>query len=226
MNRQTAERMLNILLPQSNCCHVCGRFLTNGGVLCDSCLYALRRERLGRRALLTYGHPPLAACISAFAHEGTARQLVHLLKYQADGLAAEVLGEGMALAFARAWQEREAPELVIPVPLHEHRRNLRGYNQAQLLAEVLCTGCSLTLAPDALVRTKAGSSQVGRGRAERLRAMMGSFSAPVPQRVRGKRILLVDDVLTTGATAVSCTVALLDAGAKEVSLATACRVQL
>lgn len=226
MNKRAADQLLNILLPQSNCCHVCGRFLTNGGVLCDSCLYALRRERLGKHTMLAYGHPPLSACVSAFVHDGTARQLVHLLKYQANGLAAEVLGEGMALAFARAWKERETPEMVVPVPLHERRKNIRGYNQAQLLAEVLCTGCGLTLAPDVLVRTKAGSSQVGRGRAERLKAMIGSFSVPIPQNVRGKRILLVDDVLTTGATAVSCAVALLDAGAKEVSLATACRVQL
>lgn len=226
MQKQAVQRGLNLLLPQFNCCHICGRFLSEGGVLCQPCLHALRKEKLGERALLAYGHPPLAACVSAFEHDGAARQLVHLLKYQADGLAAEVLGEHMALAFLETWKEREKPDLTVPVPLHDRRRTTRGYNQAELLAAVLCRGCGLSLVPEALVRTKAGSSQVGRGRAERLKAMMGSFSVPFAQMVRGKRILLVDDVLTTGATAVSCAVALLDAGAKEVSLATACRVQL
>lgn len=218
------EKGLNVLFPQANCCHICGAFLSEGGILCPNCLKNLRKERLNKPTVQAEGHPPLSVCLSAFEHDGAARQLVHMLKYQADGLAAEVLGEHMALVLAQEWKPQDQPDVVIPVPLHERRQLKRGYNQAQLLANVVCRGCGLLLETEALVRVSSIASQVHRGRSQRLQAMIGSFACPFPQKVQGKRILLVDDVLTTGATAVACAVALLDAGAEEVSVLTACRV--
>lgn len=218
------EKALNGLFPQGNGCHICDTFPEEGGVLCSRCLQMLRKERLNSPSLPSDHHPPLKLCVSAFEHDGAARHLVHLLKYQADGLAAEVLGEHMALVFEMEQQRIQHPDLVIPVPLHERRENRRGYNQAQLLAEVVCRGCGLCMETEALVRLSSIASQVHRGRSQRLKAMIGSFACPFPQKVQGKRILLVDDVLTTGATAVACAAALLDAGAEEVSMLTACRV--
>lgn len=111
-------------------------------------------------------------------------------------------------------------ELIVPVPLNWRRLWQRKYNQAALLAYTLARETGLPCAPEALKRARATKPQMRLSRAERLKNVRGAFrvaSAHLP-RVEGKHILLVDDVLTTGATAGACALALMDAGAKQVDV--------
>ena len=113
--------------------------------------------------------------------------------------------------------------MVIPVPLHAGRLEARGYNQALLLSREICAHLSLALEEEALVRIRPTATQTVRGREARMEAMQDAFRVSKPGLVQNKSILLVDDVITTGATAMSCTRALIHAGAESVTLLTACR---
>ena len=113
--------------------------------------------------------------------------------------------------------------MVIPVPLHPKRLEERGYNQALLLAKTVGRHLSVPVVDEALLRIHPTATQTVRSREARLSAMQGAFRVPDPEAVKGRAILLVDDVITTGATAMSCARALMNAGAGSVTMLTACR---
>ncbi len=214
----------DVLFPESNACHLCGRYPERAGILCIECqnaLNALRYQKL--HVPSREPHPPLTVCLAAYPHRDEARDLVHLFKYQSDCVAAQLLGEGMAGALVLSPVRPQVIDAVIPVPLHAARLEQRGYNQALLLAQAVCDHAHLPLLDGALIRLHPTDTQTHLGREERLKAMQHAFAVPDAKMVRGKHILLVDDVLTTGATAMSCAQALMEAGAASVSLLTACR---
>jgi ComF family protein len=155
----------------------------------------------------------VATARSAFLFDGPARTAVHRLKFAGWRPVAEALGAAMAASWDRG------AEVVTWVPLSRRRRSDRGFDQAQALANVV--GRRLDLPVAALLRRTADAgSQARRGGAERRAAMRGAFA--LRGRPRGS-VLLVDDVLTTGATAAACAEALLGAGASAVSVLTAAR---
>lgn len=134
------------------------------------------------------------------------------LKYARD------IALGDALAQHLVWlveSNNIKADMVVPVPLGKNRQRERGYNQAALLARSLALILGLAFKPAAVVRTRETASQVGLSLEERLLNVSGAFRA-VPDTVRGKRILLVDDVLTTGATLEATAVALREAGAASI----------
>jgi len=208
----------SLLFPQENSCHLCGSF-PDTGLLCKACMKELLRLRIREET-----RPPAAlmhACMAAFTHEGVARQMVHRLKYQHDPALAAIMGEHMAVSLGSF-----RADAVVPVPLYPKREEERGYNQAELLAREVCSHTGLACDAHAIIRLRSTDSQVGRTRGERLHAMRGAFTVPEPVEVQGKCILLVDDVLTTGATAIACAEALVQAGAQQVSLLVFGRTEL
>ena len=222
MNKEALLRLFaDTLFPESNVCHICGRFPDTADILCCECRQSLNALRLGKlRACSQEPHPPLSKCLSAWPHKGEARELVHLLKYTSDGAAALALGQGMAAALQSSGIQADA---VVPVPLHTQRLKQRGYNQALLLAQTVCSHTQLPLLEGALIRLYDTGTQVRLERAQRLQAMEHAFAAADSKAVKGLHVLLVDDVLTTGATAMSCAIVLMTAGAADVTLLTACR---
>ncbi|HEY0975181.1 MAG TPA: ComF family protein [Solimonas sp.] len=146
-------------------------------------------RRCARRA------PPFDAAWCAFRMEAPIQQGIHGLKYHARFLQARMLGTLMAQALS---QRAGRPELLIPVPLHRGRLFWRGYNQALEIARTLAAESSLQLDADAVRRVRATADQIGTRAAQRRRNVRGAFEA-MP-RLHGRRIALLDDVMTTGAT--------------------------
>jgi ComF family protein len=115
-------------------------------------------------------------------------------------------------------------DVVIPVPLHRRRLWWRGFNQAAILAAEIARRLGAPLDTAALYRTRATRPQTARDHDDRVRNVRGAFAAHAPARVAGRRVLLVDDVMTTGATADECARALMRAGAASVDVFTLARV--
>ncbi|RDJ20832.1 ComF family protein [Bosea caraganae] len=155
--------------------------------------------------------------------DGTARELVHKLKYGDRTELALTLGRMMTQAGHELLAEAG---LIVPVPLHRTRLWTRRFNQAAALAKVLSERSGVALAPTALTRVKRTKQQVGLTRPQRADNLQGAFKVlpAMKPAIEGRRVLLVDDVLTTGATANAAARALLRAGARQVDMLTFARV--
>ncbi len=143
------------------------------------------------------------------------------LKYRPDRALAERMSAWLArLVKQEGWQ----PDLIVPVPLGPDRARRRGFNQARLLADPLASQVHGIAAPEALLRVRDTLSQVGLDPLARRENVAGAFRAE-KNLVAGKRVLLVDDLCTTGATLTACTEALVEAGAKTVWAVTVARAR-
>lgn len=158
---------------------------------------------------------PLLRIHALYAYSSRAGLAVRRLKYKR----ATALAAPMARLIAAAALESQ-PDLVVPVPIHWSRRFARGFNQSDLLCEAI----PATLRPPTLLRIRRTKPQVKLTRQQRLTQLEGAFAAPTAT-LAGKRILLVDDVITTGGTANACATALLAAGAESVSLLCFCSAE-
>lgn len=201
---------------------------------CDAALQELRRSNM-RLAPSEHYLGTLDGAAAPYRYEGLVRGAILRAKYQGESWTAVELGVEMtALLFGAEVrmqlaepvpQRVEAPALaydcIVPVPASSRRR---GYNVPERMAQPLAHALGLPLLPEALCRARAGRHQAGLSLDERLVNVAGAFRVQEPDPIEGKRVLLVDDVITTGATAAACAQALLDAGAHSVfaiALATA-----
>lgn len=176
--------------------------------------------------------PPFVRAVAYGAYRGRLKDAIHTLKYDRLHPAARGLGRLLAEAIAQLADEAPKELLVIPVPLHRTKHAQRGFNQARALArEALgflaksCPAWRLTLAPSALMRLRATESQAGLTPRMRRLNVRGAFSVSDPAAVQGKDVLVVDDILTTGATARAAAQALRKAGANSVYVATLARAR-
>lgn len=158
-----------------------------------------------------------------FLYAGTGGALVRRFKLDGELAAGWCLAKAMRQRLAGRVSGAWRRALLVPVPLHARRRRERGFDQAEWLANAVAGPLGLAVLPGALRRGRAtlpqGDPRVG-SRAENV---AGAFAVVRPRRVRGRLVVLVDDVLTSGATARACAAALLEAGADQVALLTACR---
>lgn len=183
-------------------CPRCGRPQSHGNGLCRLC----RQDP----------HPPLRLVRAAALHASPLRAAIHALKYEnhpelAEPLARYLIATAMQEPFASLMEQIH---VVIPVPLHDERLATRGYNQSALLARNFAAHWGLPVEETWLRRIRATQSQVGLNATERRQNVSGAFQAR--GAVAGKRILLVDDVFTTGSTLNACAAALRQAGAADM----------
>ena len=152
------------------------------------------------------------------AYDGTLRKLIHLFKYRGVRTLDKPFGRLLAQAFPRD----VTFDAIVPVPMHWWKRFRRGFNQSVLLARQLSARTGIPVEP-LLRRRKLAQAQAGLTRARRRANVTGAFSVSHPDRIRGRRFLILDDVLTTGATANACAGILKRAGASHVSILTLAR---
>lgn len=190
-------------------CLCCGVEFSAGGDshLCGACL--AKPPHFNRaRAIFRYDDAS-AALVHSFKYGGrtVARQTFRALADRATPLA-----------------EMESPELIIPVPLHPKRLKERGFNQALVLAQILFPKGRKLISPDLMIRNRWTEPQVGLSGQNRRQNLVGAFSVRVPKKIAGRRILLVDDVFTTGTTLNECAKVLQASGASQVEALTLARV--
>lgn len=166
--------------------------------------------------------PPFAAARSLGRYEGTLMALLHRFKYREESSLAGPLGDLLAAGDYPGFRIGDA-DLVVPVPLHRRRLRERGFNQSLLLARAVGRRHGIPVEARSLRRAVATEPQVSLGRNERERNVRGVFAVEDGARIRDKRILLVDDVYTTGSTLKECARVLLKAGAGEVLVLTLAR---
>lgn len=173
--------------------------------ICDACTETLplRKETVGAQAPFSYKSP--------------ITELILRFKYNAEGDVAKMVAPFMADCNIDT-------QVLIPVPLSPERLKQRGYNQALLLAKEVSVISKIPV-KEALVRVKKTTAQKHMRLEERQRNLAGAFRVKSPKAVRGKRVLLIDDVYTTGTTATECTRALLRAKAANVQVLTIARVE-
>ncbi len=189
-------------------CRRCGFPVGSGAVAADTCFECAEWA------------PELSAAGFAVVLRPPANALVHGLKYDGWSGLARLMGERMARS-AIPGELASTPYLVVPVPTSRRRARARGYNQARLLAEAIADRVDMPLV-DALERHHDGPTQVGLHPAERRANVQRAFTVRTDARatLEGARVLLVDDVLTTGSTAMEAARPLVQAGAKQVFLST------
>ena len=218
--------LADLIFPQR--CVGCGRRASD--VLCRGCFEAL--PGIGRPVCARCGAPTAFETFACDAckgvdfgfesaraplrYEGVGEEVVHALKYRGYTRVVERLAAPLML---RVLDRGERFDAVVPVPLHRSRLRRRGFNQAELLARGLAVGLNAPVS-DKLRSVRRTRDQVELSAAERRANVEGAFAAR--ERVRGK-VLLVDDVFTTGATTSECAGTLLRGGAEEVHAVSLCR---
>lgn len=214
------QRLLDALLPPR--CVGCG---ARGAEVCPACLTAVRPlgptcprcsvpspgARICRQCAARPS--PVRAVLAAYPFAGPLRAAILAFKYRGRTRLLPFLSAALAAPLATRPLE---VDLVVPVPLSPARLRTRGFNQAELLAQPLATAHGWTLAPAALLRARDTPQQTRLPARERRANVAGAFAVAEPAAVQGRRVLLVDDVCTTGATLEACATPLLAAGAAGV----------
>jgi len=227
--------LLDLLLPPR--CHICKKPVKTAETLhiCSDCQTTLPfitspacsvcgipmagagEDHPCSRCMIT--PPPYRAARAALRYEGNCRDLIHAFKYQYKSHLRRPLGLLMA-RHLRPFAETIRPDLLVPVPLHVSRLRQRGFNQSVLLGEILSREWQIPLLRQGLLRIRATVPQVELNRDQRLENLRGAFTVKESPAIANRRIMLVDDVFTTGSTLRECASILISGGCREVSAVT------
>lgn len=216
--------LLHLLFPAT--CSGCALSLISGeSEICSTCLYGLpytdhhlHRENLVARQF--WGRIPCHAAMAMlfFKKGGTVQQLIHHLKYSnqpALGIKLGVLlGERLLLS-----PDYRNIDFLIPVPLHRERLKKRGYNQAECIVQGLAQVLNVPVSTRHLFRGTSTDSQTHKGRFQRFENMSTAFELHHAEDLKNTHLLIIDDVLTTGATLEACAIALLQSKPEKISIA-------
>ncbi|MBR5456795.1 MAG: ComF family protein [Bacteroidaceae bacterium] len=199
--------LLDIIFPR-HCC-VCGELLSAQETdICLNCLYALPRiEAESRKDIehIFWGKIDIERATSyIYYHKGSPyNNLIHTLKYHGR----PIVGERLAYIAAKELQESgffDGIDIIVPLPLSRKKKRKRGYNQCDYISDGISRATGIPVAKNTVKRTISNETQTHKNRDERWKNVEGIFSVAAPSCLEGRHILLVDDILTTGATLASC----------------------
>jgi ComF family protein len=239
MIRRLLTPLIELLFP--SICHLCKEYIPNAGEvkLCPECLAKAPpllspkcsccgrqfESHIGEDHLCgpcTTDPPPFSSARAALLFEGSTRELIHQFKYSQRVLLRRPLGL-LAASYLDDCAREFGADLIVPVPLHSKRLRQRGFNQAVLLGEIFSQRWGVSLARNNLRRIRWTEPQVNLGAAERAANVKGAFALNEAKAIAGRKILLIDDVYTTGSTVKECCRVLLKAGAAEIGVLTVAR---
>jgi ComF family protein len=221
------EALLHLVFP--HVCAGCGTdVLDTDQPLCLRCLDALPQTHFHRYSnnpveKLFWGRLPLVAASASyyFTKASLMQRLMHQFKYKGQRELGLYLGEQMGNSFMQT-NRFSSVDALIPLPLFMVKERARGYNQAAVLCEGIAAVFQKPVFAQNVIRTAHTESQTQKNRIDRWQNIEGHFNVTDPERLAGKHLLLVDDVVTTGATLEACGRALLNVADVRLSVATLC----
>jgi ComF family protein len=218
------DDFISLLFPRL--CYACGdHLLRNEKLICTECYVMIPRtnyhlEKNNPVEQLFWGRCMIdkAAAFSFYNRDSRIRKLMHNLKYNGIREIGYELGKLYGLSLTRS-DFLEGIDMIIPVPLHPSKKRMRGFNQSELISEGLSEATGLPLGRTLLVRNSKTETQTRRSRYDRWVNVEGVFTVTAEADIKGKHLLLVDDVITTGSTIESCANELLKIENVRVSVA-------
>lgn len=221
--KKLAGDLIHVLFP--DLCLACSSLpKTRDASFCVDCLHAMpytdhfllkendvTKHFRGRVSILH------GAALLRFREGGIVQEMLHHLKYKKRKEIGEVLGEiaGKKLLDSTIFS---LPDIIIPVPVHPKKVRRRGYNQSTIFGKAVGAVIKVALADDILIKDTETTSQTGKSRTERVVNVSEVFVLKKPEEISGRHVLIVDDVITTGATLEACCLKLKEGGAKSISV--------
>lgn len=219
------DDFLSLIFPKV--CYACGKSLfKKEECVCTYCHYHLPRTNFHMDPAnpvlkLFWGRVDIRAASSMYLFNkgGKVQKLIHQLKYRGK----KEIGVSLGKYYGKDLRKSDAfakVEVVMPVPLHLQKLKKRGYNQSEMFAQGLAESLEVKHDTSTLVRTKVSQTQTKKSRFDRWKNVEEIFHITDPEKIRGKHILLVDDVVTTGSTLEACAAKILEVSGTTVSVAT------
>ena len=220
------KSLINLLFPRT--CAACGTLLLEGeDTVCTTCRFLLPKTGYEQHsdnplAQIFYGQMPFNAVMAEFffSKTGKVQHLIHGLKYHHCRENGIFLGQEIGKSLLQA-TDYQGIEFIVPIPLHPKKEKIRGYNQSHVIAEGISEIMNIPIAENCLVRRVFTDTQTKKSREDRWQNVKDIFEVKNPEKLKGKHVLLVDDVLTTGATLLSAGKALMQVEGIKISVATA-----
>ncbi|MGZ5221320.1 MAG: ComF family protein [Chitinophagaceae bacterium] len=224
--REIKDSFIQLLFP--HVCSGCGSDILNKeSMLCMRCIDSMPETNFERHAgnpveKKFWGriHLEHATAQYYFTRESLIQQLMHQFKYKGNREVGAQLGKMMGESLKNS--NRFTIDVLIPLPLFPAKEKRRGYNQATVLCEGMAESLQVPVLKDVIIRSQHTDTQTKKGRIERWQNMEGKFVLVKPEAIMNKNVLLVDDVITTGATLEACGTELLKAENVKLSIATLC----
>lgn len=225
--KEIQRSLLHVIFP--HVCAGCGSdVISEQSVLCMHCISQMPETNFHIHCnnpveKMFWGRLPLVSASAQyyFTKESLMQHLMHQLKYKGNKELGRQLGRLMGNDL-RQTNRFHCIDALVPLPLFAAKEKRRGYNQATLLCEGMAEVMRVEIFPDVIVRTEHTESQTKKGRIERWQNIKGKFQLVRPGKIRGKHVLLVDDVVTTGATVEACGHELMQGDQTTLSIATLC----
>lgn len=219
------QDLINLFYP--DICQICDTELfKNQNILCTSCInelpitnFHLDNENPVKKVF--YGRVPIenATSLLIFKKKGIVQKLIHRLKYRGHQEIGSYLGKWMGAELSNT-DAYVGVNLVMPVPLHKKKLKARGFNQVEKFGKEIALALGIPYLDDVLLKHHFSSTQTLKTRVARWGNIEESFVLAYPEKIRDKHILLVDDLITTGATLEACSEVLLEAGNVKISVVT------